>query len=183
VKLWLRMIWAFTGWRFKSKLTYAEVGKRNFRVWPTDLDAFMHMNNGVYLSIMDLGRFDHLLRTGHWPQFKKRRWYPVVVAVSITYRKSLELWKTFTVESKLIGWDDQAVFVEQRFTRNGEVYTKAIVKLRWLKNPRGIVTPQEVIDAGGGWPGKVPVLPDWVVQWNADSALPKGKEPAPSTWD
>jgi hypothetical protein len=52
-----------------------------------------------------------------------------------------------------------------------------------LKNPRGIVTPQEVIDAGGGWPGKVPVLPDWVVQWNADSALPKGKEPAPSTWD
>jgi hypothetical protein len=103
--------------------------------------------------------------------------------VSITYRKSLELWKTFTVESKLIGWDDQAVFVEQRFTRNGEVYTKAIVKLRWLKNPRGIVTPQEVIDAGGGWPGKVPVLPAWVVKWNADSALPKGKEPAPSHWD
>jgi hypothetical protein len=73
--------------------------------------------------------------------------------------------------------------VEQRFTRNGEVYTKAIVKLRWLKNPRGIVTPQEVIDAGGGWPGKVPVLPAWVVKWNADSALPKGKEPAPSHWD
>ena len=183
MKLWLRMIWAFTGWRFKSKLTYSDVGKRNFRVWPTDLDAFMHMNNGVYLSIMDLGRFDHLLRTGHWPVFKKLRWYPVVVAVSITYRKSLELWKTFTVESKLIGWDDQAVFVEQRFTRNGEVFTKAIVKLRWLKNPRGIVTPQEVIDAGGGWKGKVPVLPAWVVKWNADSALPKGKEPAPSHWD
>lgn len=183
MKLWLRMIWAFGGWRLKPKLSIVEVGRRNFRVWPTDLDAFMHMNNGVYLSIMDLGRFDHLLRTGRWSLYKKLRWYPVVVAVSITYRKSLELWKTFTVESSILGWDDQAFFVEQRFVRNGEIYTKAIVKMRWLKNPRGILTPQEVIDAAGGWPGKVPTIPAWVVRWNSDAALPKGKESAPSTWN
>jgi len=103
--------------------------------------------------------------------------------VSITYRKSLELWKLFQVESKIIGWDDQAFFIEQRFTRNGEIYTKAIVKIRWLQNPRGIVTPQEVLDAAGGWSGKVPTLPKWIAEWNVDSALPKGKEPAPSTWN
>ena len=182
MKLWLRMIWAFNGWRFKSKLHISDVGSRTFRVWPTDLDAFMHMNNGVYLSIMDLGRFDHLLRTRRWAVYKKLRWYPVVVAASITYRKSLELWKLFQVESKIVGWDDQAFFIEQRFTRNGEIYTKAIVKIRWLQNPRGIVTPQEVLDAAGGWAGTTPTLPKWVAQWNLDSSLPKGKEPAPSSW-
>jgi len=183
VKLWLRMIWAFTGWRFKSKLSIADVGKRTFRVWPTDLDAFAHMNNGVYLSIMDLGRFDHLLRAGGWTKVKKMGWYPVVVGVTITYRKSLELWQLFEIESKVIGWDDQAFYMEQRFTRNGEIYTKAIVKTRWLINPRGILSPAEVIEAGGGWPGEQPVLPDWVIRWSADASLPKGKEPAPSTWD
>lgn len=183
MKLWLRMIWAFNGWRLKPKINIDEVGRRNFRVWPSDLDAFMHMNNGVYLSIMDLGRFDHLLRSGRWDVYKKLRWYPVVVNVSITYRKSLELWKTFVCETKVIGWDEQAFFVEQRFTRGGEIYSMAIVKLRWLKNPRGILTPQEVMDAAGGWIGKLPILPAWVVKWNSDAALPKGREPAPSNWD
>lgn len=183
MKLWLRMLWAFNGWRFKSKIGINDVGVRTFRVWPTDLDAFNHMNNGVYLTVMDLGRFDHLLRTGRWAVYKKLRWYPVVVAVSITYRKSLELWKTFQVESRIIGWDEQAFFVEQRFTRNGEIYTKAIVKLRWLINPRGILSPEQVLDATGGWVGEKPALPEWIKNWDEAAKLPKGKEPAPSEWN
>ena len=183
MNLWIRLAYALLSWRFRAKLDWQAVGRRNLRVWPTDLDGFRHMNNGIFLSLLDLSRLDLAYRSGAWQKWKKHGWYPVVVAETITFRKSLMPWQKFAMESKVIGWDDQAVFVEQRFTRNGEVYTKAIVKLRWLKNPRGIVTPQEVIDAGGGWPGKVPTLPDWVVQWNADSSLPKGKEPAPSTWD
>lgn len=183
VKLWLRMIWAFNGWRFKSPLTIADVSKRTFRVWPTDIDAFNHMNNGVYLTLMDLGRFDLMLRAGKWQVFKKLGWYPVVVSVSIVFRKSLAPWTLFDIESKIIGWDHEAVFVEQRFTRDGEIYTRAFVKLRWLKKPRGIVTPQEVIDQAGGWPGEVPVLPAWINDWNEATVLPKGKEPAPSNWD
>ncbi|MFM5952517.1 MAG: acyl-CoA thioesterase [Micrococcales bacterium] len=183
MKLWLRMIWAFNGWRFKSPLTIADVSKRTFRVWPTDIDAFNHMNNGVYLTLMDLGRFDLMLRAGKWQVFKKLGWYPVVVSVSIVFRKSLAPWTLFDIESKIIGWDHEAVFVEQRFTRDGEIYTRAFVKLRWLKKPRGIVTPQEVIDQAGGWPGEVPVLPAWINDWNEATVLPKGKEPAPSNWD
>jgi hypothetical protein len=28
----------------------------------------------------------------------------------------------------------------------------------------------------------VPVLPEWVTQWNKAASLPKGKEPAQSDW-
>ena len=183
MKLWLRLIVQLVSWRTRKPLQIHEVAKRKFRVWPTDLDIYRHMNNGVFLTLLDLGRYDHGKRTGIWNKWKKLGWYPVVVAETITFRKSLMPWQTFDMQSKVIGWDDQAFFVEQRFVRNGEIYTKAIVKLRWLQNPRGIVTPQEVLEAGGGWEGKIPTLPDWVVQWNADTALPKGKEPAPSNWD
>jgi acyl-CoA thioesterase FadM len=63
------------------------LGLRSFRVWPTDLDIFNHMNNGKFLSLMDVSRFDVMLRSGSWKKFRKLNWYPVVVAETITFRK------------------------------------------------------------------------------------------------
>jgi acyl-CoA thioesterase FadM len=183
VKLWFRILYVMLSYRRRSKLRIDEVSKVSFMVLPTDLDIYRHMNNGVFLTLMDLGRFDQGLRTGHWKQWNKLGWYPVVVNSTITYRKSLEPWHKFDIETKVIGWDDIAYYIEQRFVRHGEIYAKAIMRGRFLKRSRGILTPQEVMDASGGWPGKDPVLPEWVVRWAKDVQLPKGKEPAPSEWD
>lgn len=182
MNLWLRLLWAFLSYRSRGPVRIEDMSSRNFRVWPTDLDIFNHMNNGRFLGLCDLGRFDWLLRSGIWPQLKKRHWYPVVVAETITFRKSLEPYMRFAIENKIIGWDEEAFFVEQRFVANEQIYTKAIVKIRYLVNPRGIVSPAEVIEGLGGWHGAEPKLPDWVNRWNADTKLPKGKEPAPSVW-
>ena len=159
-----------------------EIGVRSFRIWPTDLDIFKHMNNGVYLTLMDLGRFDVLKRTGAWKACKKEHIYPIVVAETITFRKSLTLGQKFTIESGVIGWDDVAFFVQQRFVVNGEIYAEAIVRLRFLKSPRGIPSPAEVLDIVGGWHGPQPELPEWVLNWDKSVTLPKGREPAPSEW-
>lgn len=37
-----------------------------FLVMPMDLDVLMHMNNGKYFSLMDLGRVDLMIRTRLW---------------------------------------------------------------------------------------------------------------------
>jgi len=55
------------------------------------------------------------------------------------------------------------------------------VRLRFLKNPRGIVTPDQLLDEIGR-PADNRQAPDWVIQWAKATALPKGKEPAPSLW-
>ena len=73
---------------------------------PTDIDILRHMNNGRYLSLFDLGRWDLLVRTGMSDVMKKQNWYAVVSAETITFRKSLELWQRFDVESRLLGHDD-----------------------------------------------------------------------------
>jgi acyl-CoA thioesterase FadM len=161
MKLWLRLIVQLVSWRTRTPLQIHEVAKRKFRVWPTDLDIYAHMNNGVFLTILDLGRYDHGKRTGIWKKWKKLGWYPVVVAENITFRKSLELWQEFTLESKVIGWTDEAIYFEQRFVVKHQIYARA-------------VTP---------WTGSVPKLPEWVAAWSKASSLPKGKEPAPSNWD
>ena len=56
MNLWFRVAYALVTWRFRSKLDWSQVGKRGFRVWPSDLDIFMHMNNGKFLALFDLSR-------------------------------------------------------------------------------------------------------------------------------
>lgn len=159
-----------------------EVASRNFRIWPTDIDIFRHMNNGVYLTLMDVARFDAFKRSNGWQLMKKTNIHPVVVAENITFRKSLTLGQKFSVESKVIGWSDIAFFIEQRFVVKGEIYARAIVKLRFLKSPKGTPTPEEMFEVLGKWEIPDPVLPKWVVDWDKAAGLPKGREAAPSDW-
>ncbi|MGH1526944.1 thioesterase family protein [Leifsonia sp. L25] len=161
--------------RFGRRLGHWDVARTKFRVLPTDLDILKHMNNGVYLSIADIGRFDLLQRNGVWAIFKSRGWYPVVASETISFRKSLELWQPFVVESRILGFDDKAVYVEQRFTVDGEIYTQAFIRGRFLKRRGGVVTIDELLEAVGPSPTDVTV-PEWLVEWGADAALPR---PAP----
>lgn len=164
------------------ELGHFDVCETKFMVLPTDLDVLWHMNNGVYLSILDLGRFDLLRRSGVWAILRERGFYPVIASETITFRKSLELWQRFTVESRMIGFDDKAVYVEQRFVRGGEVCAKAVIRARFLKKSGGTVPIEEIV-AAVGVAGETPELPDWVRQWGADVALPPTRAEAPSIWD
>lgn len=107
--------------KFGVRLDPYDVAYTRFRVLPTDLDIFKHMNNGVYLSIFDIGRFDMFARNGVWKIFTERAWYPVVGSETITFRKSLRLGTRFIVESRILGFDNKAVYVEQRAVVGGEV--------------------------------------------------------------
>ncbi|MFF1573481.1 thioesterase family protein [Leifsonia sp. NPDC058292] len=167
--------------RFGARLGHWDVAFTKFRVLPTDLDILKHMNNGVYLSIADIGRFDMLTRNGVWAIFKQRGWYPVVASETISFRRSLELWQPFVVESRLLGYDEKAVYVEQRFTVDGEIYTQAFIRGRFLKRGGGVVTIQELLDAVGPAPTDVTV-PAWLLQWGADAGLPSTRAKAPSVW-
>jgi acyl-CoA thioesterase FadM len=168
--------------RFGPRLGHWDVARTKFRVLPTDLDILNHMNNGVYLSIADIGRFDLLLRTGVWQTFKRRGWYPVVAAETISFRKSLELWQPFVVESRILGFDEKSVYVEQRFTVNGEIYTQAFIRGRFLKRGGGVVSIPELLEAVGPVPREVTV-PAWLLEWGADAALPSTRAAAPSVWE
>ena len=182
MNLWFRLLYDLLTMRRRPAVDWQSVGKRTFRVWPSDLDIFRHMNNGIFLSLLDLGRYDLAMRSGIWQEWKKLGWYPVVVAETITFRKSLMPWQKFDLESKVIGWDDQAIYFEQRFVVKGEIYTKAIVRIRFLKRSRGIVSPAELLAQFGGWKGPEPTLEKWIIDWAAHTSLPKRKEEAPSLW-
>ncbi|WP_310795957.1 acyl-CoA thioesterase [Herbiconiux daphne] len=167
--------------RFRSPLGMWDVASTPFRVLPTDLDVLRHMNNGVYFSVLDLGRLDLMQRSGMWRLLQQRGWYPVVVAETMSFRRSLELWQRFEVETRVLGFDAKAIFVEQRFVVRGEIFARAYLRARFLKRTGGVVTVEELQELAGPAPddGR---LPEWLLGWGDDSQLPPSKAPAPSVW-
>ncbi len=148
---------------------------------PTDIDLLRHMNNGRYRSLIYRGRFDLLIRTGVWDALNEQGWYAVVASETVTFRKSLRLWQRFTVESRLIGHDDRAVYVEHRAVVRGEVYTRLIVRARFLRRSGGVVPHSELFEALHR-PDSLPDLAEWMPRWADDVALPSTRDAAPSVW-
>jgi len=177
----LVILQARLGTRRGGALDPAGVSRIRVTTLPTDLDILRHMNNGRYLSLFDLGRWDLLIRTGLFDAMKDRGWYAVVSSETVTFRKSLELWQRFDIESRFVGHDDRAVFLEHRAVVDGEVYARVIVRSRMLRRSGGTVSNEELF-AAVGKPQGLPEVEPWIHEWASASALPSTKSPAPSLW-
>jgi acyl-CoA thioesterase FadM len=122
MNLWLRLLWLVATARFRGRLQPPfDVSAIPFRVMPHDLDTSLHMNNGRYWTLMDLGRTDLMLRTGLWRAVLKNGWIPVVSAGKIRFRRELRLWRAFQLTTRIICWSDAWVVMEHRLvsTREG----------------------------------------------------------------
>ena len=167
--------------RRHGRIAATSVGRIRVRTLPTDIDLLGHMNNGRYASLFDLGRFDLLVRTGLWDLLNDRGWYAVVASETITFRKSLELWQRFTIESRLLAYDEKSSYLIHRAVVEGEIYAEMIVRARFLRRTGGVVPLAELLDALGPH-AELPEAAPWVREWAAASALPSTKKPAPSVW-
>lgn len=151
------------------------------RALPTDVDFLMHINNGQYFSLFDLGRFDMMVRSGLWAGARKRGWHPVVQAEQITFRKSVNFWTKFQIYTKLIGVDDRCFYIEHRVVVDGEIYVRAYVAGR-LVGDNGPVTIEEILEmaAENGHPAPENFeVSEELKAWRREFALPASRKPAP----
>jgi len=182
VHLWFRTLLVLWRARRRSKLAPTEVGRLALTVLPTDIDVLGHINNGVYLSLMDLGRYDWTVRTGMWDVFRAQGVYPVVVHQTISYRRSLDLWARYELQSRPLGATDRVIYFEQRFVRGGEVHARGVIGARFLRRTGGTLTTAELSELVGFDAASV-VLPAWVPRWAEEVGLPSNREAHPSDWD
>lgn len=153
-----------------------------FRVWPNDLDVLMHMTNGRYFTVLDLGRVDLMVRCSLWPKMKANGWYPVVVLETMRFYRSLELWDRYQVRTRVIGWDDKHILLEQAFVRGEVEVAVGIIKARFLKRSGGTVSSAELLELAGINQAS-PQLPEWIAQWSAADGgrvKPEGTPARPS---
>lgn len=169
MNLLLRMLLVVFRAKRRGALGALDTSNLQLHVWPNDLDIQMHMNNGRFLSIMDLGRIDMLVRSGFWREARRRGWFPLVGTALITYRRPLAIFERYELTTRLIGWDERWFFIEQQFMKDGKIAAAAIIKAM-IRSKTGAVPTSEALTSIG-FSGQSPALPEHVIRMTAPERL------------
>jgi len=116
-----------------------------FRVQPWDVDLNVHLTNGRYPQLMDVGRIHLLTTSGLAGAMLRHRLRPIAVEVHLVFRRELKLGQRFTLESSFTGRDRKALVVTQRFMVGEVVHAVGTVHVV-LMGDAGVVDPEVLGD-------------------------------------
>ncbi|KAM9789344.1 protein THEM6-like [Neosynchiropus ocellatus] len=131
-------------------------------VLPHDLDYMGHMNNSRYLRECDFARFHHYMRNGLFLTSRRLGATLVVGASTIRYRRSLAFREAFEIRTKVLGWDDKAFYLEQRFVSKKDGFVSAVMLCR-----QNVVrsSPQTIMEAVCKHKVECPEFPEDLKHW------------------
>lgn len=182
MNLWFRLLWLLIAQLWRRSLDPRSGASRlTFRVLPHDLDLNLHMNNGRYLTIMDLGRIDFVLRTGLWRPLWRHSWSPIISAAAIRFRRELRPFQRYHLVTRNVAWTDTTAVMEQTFiASDGKVAARALIKAGfYARSDRAYVTVKRLIGTLGVPPEQAespPLSPEVQAFLKADAALRKPGE-------
>lgn len=163
--VWVRLFKTLFKARFSSHLRPpGDISEIDMRVWPHDLDLNLHVNNGRYLTLMDVGRMDLLFRSGLGQHMRQKKWQPVLTGLNARYRRPLGVFQRFRMETEVVGWTEKSLFMEHRIIplsgrSKGEIAVTAVVRAVMLKPFGEKVTTAELF-APLGELSESPPLPE-----------------------
>ena len=128
MNLYLRLFKLLFLLPFVRRQALLEAGRVAFRVWPNDCDLNLHLNNGRYLTFMDLGRVHLLAQIGLLGELWRRHWAPVLSAAEINFIRPIRPFQKFDLVTRLLTWDEKYFYMEQRFVAGGRLCAVALVK-------------------------------------------------------
>ena len=134
-----------------------EEARLPLRVWPDEMDAYLHLNNGRYLTMMDAGRYQLFLRTRLWQEMRKRGWSPVLGSAAVRFRRELKPLQEVELVTRIAGWNDRWLYIEHRVEREGRVHALAAVRVV-TRAGKARVAPAELL-ASVGYEGQAPQPP------------------------
>jgi acyl-CoA thioesterase FadM len=134
------------------------------------MDINLHMNNGRYFSLMDLGRLDLMLRSLPPWDLISRRLRPIVIDETIRFRKSIYLFQKFEIVSQVVAWTEHDLYIEQKFIAKNQVCARAFVRGR-VFNSKGSAIPAKELLSMMGYNGPQKELTGAVKAW---AQLPRG---------
>jgi len=117
------------------------------RLWLTDIDAYLHCNNGRYLTLCDFARVDYSLRTNVGKVCYEKGWVPLVASATVTFHRELKPLRMFNIRTRVAGHDGRKfVFLEHIFEQGNKEMAHVVVKAIW-KEKRRTVRPEELLEA------------------------------------
>ncbi|RYF60229.1 MAG: thioesterase [Comamonadaceae bacterium] len=164
MNLYLRLLMTLLrAWR-APRLTPGDTLERRLRVLPNDLDLNGHMNNGRYLTIIDLMLIEHFVRTGFARTMFQRGWRPMAGGSLISYRRGLQPFEQYTLRFRLDATDSHWNYMRFEFVKGDKVCAAGYMKGAAVG--RGGLVPNLESYAAMGLPlpaGELPLpVRDWI---------------------
>lgn len=178
MNLYFRLLWIALSSLWRGRIHLLDESSISRRVRPGDIDLNLHVNNGRYLTLADLGRMDFFLRCGLMGLMFKHKWKPIIAGVMSRYHRGLVLFQPYIITTQILGWDDKWAYLEHRFERVNKVVATIVVKGLFV-GPRGRVSMQEVVEALG-FVGGSPEIPAAIRSWEeAQTAQAEARDLCP----
>ncbi|MDH4392515.1 MAG: acyl-CoA thioesterase [Aquabacterium sp.] len=171
MSLYLRLIWVFVRALFRSKLQMSDTIELKLCVLPNDLDANLHMNNGRFMTVLDLGIVEAVVRSGFFRTIRSMGGALMAGGVLMTFRRQLKPFARYTLRMRYLGCDPYWHVFEFVFIHpNGTAAAKGLVKGTGVRKRHGIITTPlmwaQYAKLFGEEP-RPPELPDYAVRWLA----------------
>ncbi len=168
MNLYLRLLLVLLRARFLPKLAIHEPVDLLLRVWPNDVDVNLHMNNGRFLTVIDLALVELFSRTGFLKTLLRHKWRPMLGGAIISYRKQLKPFERYRLRFRYLGSDSNWNIMSFEFIRSdGRIAAKGLVK-------GGAVSKA----------GIVPTATAWAMHRDPDGSQPSPARlpPAAASW-
>ncbi|MEL6868332.1 MAG: thioesterase family protein [Pseudomonadota bacterium] len=165
MNLYLRLLLIWFRNRGQEKHMLDHRADSTFRVWPNDIDAFGHMNNGRYLQIMDVARVEWMLQTPVANTIRQQRWAPLLGGGVIRFRHSLKLAQRYSVHTRLLGWDTRWFYLEHSFRdRIGRCVAVGVTRAGLRRSGQWVPADEVMHFVEPGTTS--PLLPAHILDWN-----------------
>ncbi|XP_058455503.1 protein THEM6 [Malaya genurostris] len=142
-----------------------------------DVDIFIrHMNNARYIRELDFARFHFYGLTGIYGKIKAKGGGAVQGASSVRYRRTIPIFSAYKITTRLVWWDDKAIYLEQQFVTLTDGFVHAVAMSKQC------ITKVDVLQLMKEFPGveEQPPMPVELQQWldsieTSSQKLRKGK--------
>lgn len=119
---------------------------------PFGIDRNLHMNNARYVYELNFSRRNFFNKLGLWKLLKQKKMNCIVTAQTIRYRKEIKIFELFTIQSKILDWndDENCIYIETKFLRKKDRFVIAIhhCKYKLVSSSKGnteIVSPTKLL--------------------------------------
>jgi len=107
------------------------------------MDFAGHMNNARYASFMDIAIIQFLIQTNIFHHMKVIGGGPVKGSTYFRFRKPLKLFDKFTIKTEIICMDEQGVYWDHKFIKDGFVVCHSIEKSGIFIPGKGMFRPHD----------------------------------------
>lgn len=163
MNLYLRLQWLLITGGFKPSAAVVDATSLQFRVLPNDLDVNLHLNNGRYVTIMDLGRVNLMQRVGLLRPVIRNNWLPLISGLQIQFLRPLKLFQKYSLQTRLACWDEIWFYIEQVLRSNEKDIARGIVRAQFRRGKAAV--PVTEIMRAIDYSGESPELPESLGAW------------------